>query len=103
MDVLMASFAVYGGVHSTPFSEPLIYDDEKRLLGLKNTSSNANIFLLNVYLPYQSNDNVDEYQEVLSKIKAISDRFESAYTFIVGEYNEDIKNPSFCTPLLNAL
>ena len=44
----MVDSAFYGGVHSTPLL--LIYADEKRLLGLKITSSNATILLLNVYL-----------------------------------------------------
>ena len=44
----MVDSAFYGGVHSTPLS--LIDADEKRLLGLKITSSNATILLLNVYL-----------------------------------------------------
>ena len=51
-----------------PFIEPLIYVDEKRLLGLKITSSNTTILLLNVYLPYQTDDNADEYLEILGKI-----------------------------------
>ena len=51
-----------------PFIEPLIYDDEKILLGLTITSSNATILLLNVYLPYQTEDNADEYLETLGKI-----------------------------------
>ena len=46
-----------------PFIEPLIYVDDVmlRLLGLKITSSNATILLLNVHLPYQTDDNADEY------------------------------------------
>ena len=85
-----------------PFIEPLIYFDEKRLLGLKITSSNATILLLNVYLPYQTDDNADEYLEILGKIQAISDSFESTNTFIIGDFNADIKNPSLFTPFLNA-
>ena len=91
-----------GGVHSTTFVEPLIYDDEKRLMHLKITSSNATILLHNVYLPYQSDDEADEYQDILGKIQAISDSFESANTFIFGESNEDIKKPSLFTPFLIA-
>jgi len=34
-----------------PFAERLIYDDEKRLLGLKITTSNVTISILNVSLP----------------------------------------------------
>ena len=68
----MVDSAFYGGVHSTPLS--LIYADEKRLLGLKITSSNATILLLNVYLSiYQTDDNADEYLDIFGKIQAISD------------------------------
>ena len=85
-----------------PFIEPLIYVDEKKLLGLKITSSDATILLLNVYLPYQTVDNADEYLEILGKIQAISDSFESTHIFIIGDFNVDIKNPSLFTPFLNA-
>ena len=85
-----------------PFIQLLIYVDEKRLLGLKITSSNATILLLNVYLPYQTYDNADEYLEILGKIQAISDSFESTNIFIIGDFNADIKNPSLFTPFLNA-
>ena len=78
-----------------PFIEPLIYVDEKRLLGLKITSSNDTILLLSVYLPYQTDDNADEYLDILGKIQAISDSFESTNIFIIGDFNADIKNPSF--------
>ena len=56
-----------------PFVEPLIYDDDKRLLGLTITNYNATILLLNVYLPCPSDDNADEYQDSSGKIQAISD------------------------------
>ena len=75
-----------------PFIEPLIYVDKKRLLGLKNTSSNATILFLNIYLPYQTGDNADEYLEMLGKIQAISDSFESTNIFIISEFNADIQS-----------
>ena len=68
-----------------PSIEILVYKDEKRLLGLKITTSNATILVLNVYLPYQSDDNVDEYQAILGKIQAISVSFDSSNIFIVGD------------------
>ena len=83
------------------FIEPLIYVDEKRLLGLKITSSNATILLLSVYLPCHTDDNVDEFQEIFGKIQAINDSFESANIFIIGDFNVDIKSPSLFTPFLN--
>ena len=58
------------------FTRPLyrwIYADEKRLLGLKITSSNATILLLNVYLSIRTDDNADEYLDIFVKIQAISD------------------------------
>ena len=54
------------------FIEHIIYDDETRLLGLKITTSNATILLLNVYLPYQCDDNIDEYMATLGKTWAIN-------------------------------
>ena len=72
------------------FIEPIIYDDETRLLGLKITTSNATILLLNVYLPYQCDDNIDEYLASLGKIQAISDSFESTNIFIIGDFNANI-------------
>ena len=77
-----------------PFIEQLIHDDEKRLLGLKNTSSYTTILLLSVFLPYQSDYNADAYQVILGKIQAISDSFESANIFIIGDFNANIKKPS---------
>ena len=53
----------YGEDHLT-HSSKCWFDDEKRLLGLKITTSNATILVLNVYLPYQNDDNVDEYQAI---------------------------------------
>ena len=79
--------------------KPLIYIK----LGLKIASSNATILFLNVYLPYQTDDNADEYQDILGKIQAISDSFESTNIFIIGDFNADVKEPSFFTPFLNAL
>ena len=46
--------------------------------------------------------NIDEYLDILGKIQAISDSFESTNTFIIGDFNADIKNPSLFTPFLNA-
>ena len=85
-----------------PYIEPLIYVDEKRLLGLKITSFNAAILFLNVYLPYHTDDNANEYLEMLGKIQAISDSFEPTNIFIISDFNADIKNPSLFTPFLNA-
>ena len=84
-----------------PSIEIWVYDDEKRLLGLKITTSNATILVLNVYLPYQSDDNADEYQAILGKIQAISDSFDSSNIFIVGDFNADLIKTSLFSPFLN--
>ena len=71
-------------------------------MGLKITSSIAIILLLNVYLPYHIDDNADEYIEIVCKIQAISDSFESPNICIIVEYNADIKNHIIFTPFPNA-
>ena len=43
----------------------------------------------------------NEYQEILGKIQAINDSFESTNIFIIGDFNADIKKPSRFTPFLN--
>ena len=78
-----------------PFIELLIYDDEKRLFRLKITTSNATILVVNVYLPHQIDDNVDEYE-------VIFDSFESSNIFISGNLNADLTKTSVLSPLLNS-
>ena len=95
--VLMGFF--YGEVHLTQSSN-CFYDDEKRLLGLKLTTCNALILVLNVYLPCQSYDNVDEYQFILGKIQAISDSFQSSNIFIIGDFNADLTKTGLFLPFL---
>ena len=68
----------------------------------KIITSNATILVLNVYLPYQSNNNVDEYQAILGKIQAISDSFESSNIFIIGDFNADLIKTSLFSQFLNS-
>ena len=85
-----------------PFIDILVYDDEKRLLGLKITTSNATILVLNVYLPYQNDDNVDEYQAILGKIQAISDSFESSNSFIIRDFKAELIKTNLFSPFINS-
>ena len=61
MVVPMVDFVFYGDSTLDPFIERLTYDDDKRLLGLKITITFATSLVLNVYSPYQSDDNVIFY------------------------------------------
>ena len=59
-------------------------------------------FFLNVYLPYQCDDNIDEYLAMLGNIRTICDSFESTNIFIIGDCNANISKPSPFSPHLNA-
>ena len=65
----------YGDDHLTHSLNFRLMTMRKRLIGLNITTSNATILVLNVYLPYQSDDTVVENDVILGKIQAISDSF----------------------------
>ena len=46
------------------------YDDDPRLVGIElcSSSSTEKYLFLNVYLPYQCEDNFDEFMEYMGKI-----------------------------------
>ena len=64
--------------------------DDTCLLGIKLEGDNFDIQVLNVYLPYSDELNIDEYRFYLSKIKSIANEFSSPYIYIVGDFNANI-------------
>ena len=65
------------------------YHDDPRLLGLElcSNSSNERYLLLNVYLPYQCDDNFDEFMEYMGKISDIIEESPCTHICILGDFN----------------
>ena len=64
--------------------------NDNRLMGLELNTGNNTVMLINVYLPYNSTNNSDEYLYYLSKIEHIVSTYNSPYCYVVGDFNADV-------------
>ena len=69
------------------------YDDD-RILGIELKTSGFIILILCVYMPYECNDNYDDFCFYLDKVKCITESANTPYVFAVGDFNADIKSNS---------
>lgn len=65
--------------------------DDCRILGLEFKCAQAPVLLLNIYLPFCSDNNKLLYESYLSRIGSIIDSYPSPYIYIIGDFNADIK------------
>ena len=61
--------------------------NDVRLLGIDVDTIEGTIFLLNVYLPYQSSDIYEEYCNYLGKIASIIEEKHSSKIVTAGDFN----------------
>ena len=61
--------------------------DDDRLLGLQIECDSRKILAINVYLPYQSEDNIDLYVFYIGKFASIFEESDSSDLFILGDFN----------------
>ena len=69
--------------------EVIEYND-CRLLGLEITCGRQKILLINCYLPYCSNDNLEEFMMYLSKIDSIFSASNTVHCMAIGDFNADL-------------
>lgn len=62
---------------------------DERLLLLELTSCNGPISLLNVYLPYDNGNNLDDYRFYLAKVKSY---LSHPCSVAIGVFNANVKN-----------
>ena len=67
----------------------LFYDDA-RIIGLELKFLSDNIYLLNVYLPYQCHGNYDANVEYIGKISAIIEDCSTSKLAIIGDINAKV-------------
>ena len=63
---------------------------DPRLMGIALETSNRKLFILNVYLPYFSNDNYDEYLYYVGLISSIIEDYDHNDIMIVGDFNASV-------------
>jgi hypothetical protein len=65
------------------------YDDDKRLLGLEIKNETIECLILNVYMPFCCNDNVDEFLLYVNRINNIICTADSPVVYAMGDFNAD--------------
>ena len=68
----------------------LVSFNDNRIIGLKLTSKNESILLLNVYLPYCCHDNFEQFQMYLGKCGALLQEADTCKICVIGDFNADI-------------
>ena len=68
------------------------YYDDSRLAGLElcSSSSTEKYLFLNVYLPYQCEDNFDEFMEYMGKISHTIEESPCTHVCILGDFNAGV-------------
>ena len=69
--------------------------DDPRFICATITSENVNMMLINVYLPYECNDNVDEYLDSIGVLTSLVDNAPTHHVCVVGDFNADIHKRRF--------
>ena len=69
--------------------------DDQRILGLRLSGSNRELFILNVYLPYFSPDNYDDYVCYVGKISSIIECSDFTDLMVVGDFNASTNGAYF--------
>ena len=65
------------------------FQDDK-LLGLEVQHKDGKLLIVNAYLPYCADINIDEYAYYLGKIESIFSDYDSPYIYVIGDFNADI-------------
>jgi hypothetical protein len=71
------------------FCKIIEYNDN-RLLGLELNSGNTVVLLVNVYMPYNSPSNHEDFLFYLHKIEHIISSHSSPYCYVIGDINADV-------------
>ena len=66
---------------------------DNRLLGIAIDTNDGKLFILNVYLPYQSSDNFEEFCNYLDKIACIIEEKDTTNVVITGDFNVAVNTP----------
>ena len=68
--------------------------DDSRLLGVTISSSVDKYCFINVYMPYQHDDNYETFMECIGKLSATIEDSDMMYNFIIlGDFNSAVDTP----------
>jgi hypothetical protein len=67
---------------------------DSRLIGFDIVINNTSLLFINVYMPYDCNENEEEFRYYLGKVSDIIDDYHSPNVFILGDFNANIRKPT---------
>lgn len=93
----------YGGVgilvHKRIRPKSQLKTHDERIVSLHIDYGNDSLYFINVYMPYQCDDNNDKFMECIGKIEAIIEAAPSTKIIVVGDFNANV-NTNFEHELL---
>jgi exonuclease III len=72
--------------------------DDNRILGLEINNGGQKLLILNVYLPFDSGDNLDTFLFYLCKIESMISSYDTPYVLAFGDFNANISNSNGVRP-----
>ena len=70
------------------------FEDETRLMGIDLKCGTYSYHILNIYMPFDCNDNIDEFTYYLYKIDTAFKNNHTVFNMAVGDFNSDILRSS---------
>ena len=70
------------------------YGNESRLMGVRVQTPSSEIFMLNVYLPTDTKENLDDFQSYLYKVHTIFGNNTTVDNLMIGDLNANTRKPS---------
>ena len=64
--------------------------DDARLLGIELKYEGNSALIVNVYMPYDCHDNVDEFHYYLNKVNDIIEEYDNPHVFVMGDFNANV-------------
>ncbi len=68
---------------------PIVIPDEPRIMGLEIQTDTQALIFINVYLPYNSRENLPEFEDYLCKLSGIIQAADTPFIYCVGDFNAD--------------
>ena len=63
------------------------------VVGVKVTVQNKTMYVINVYLPYECEENKEEFIDRLSKLNVLQEELDSTCVSIIGDFNSNVLKP----------
>ena len=71
-------------------TKPIVYEEEQRIMGLEIKGKDDTLLILNIYMPYCSSDNYEEFIAYLAKTNFFIESANTPTVMAIGDFNADL-------------